>query len=344
MMKHIRNNRLVLAALVACVLAACMLAFGTTLAQADVDSGLGGANELLVSASVNEQDADIQKADAIVSLYRVATGSKNASYDIYDYTFDVEAFQSIGEGYDLATITNYSWHNMAEAARLIVQKQDIPADATAKMGEKISGLADGLYLVLVSDATTERYTYAFAATIVALPGKVDADGKLVYDTSSGRWTNTEPAVPVPVAVKWSQSPRYGSLRIDKTVTGFKGEAATFVYHIVDAQTQGKVYENFAAVQYTAEGTQSTTVGHIPATLELLVTEEYTGARYRLASANNQNVTITADEVVSVAFVNEPDDSGTGGHGIENHFVFDYGQGDWQLDVRAIDASENVSSS
>lgn len=344
MMKHRMSNRLALAACVACALVACMLAFGATLAQADVDSGLGGANELLVSVSVNEQDPDVQKADATVSLYRVATGSKNADYDTYDYTFDVDAFKSISEGYDLATMTNYSWHSMAEAASLIVRDQEIPADATAKMGEKISGLADGIYLVRVSNATTEQYTYSFTPALVALPGKVDADGAPTYNTSSGRWTNTEPMVPVPVTVKWSQSPRYGSLRIDKTVTGFKGEAATFVYHIVDAKTHGKVYENFAAVQYTAEGTQSTTVGHIPAKLELLVTEEYTGARYKLASPNDQTITITADEIVSVAFVNEPDDSGTGGHGIENHFVFDYRQGDWQLDVRAIDASENVSSS
>ncbi len=344
-MKHRKSNRL---ALVIAAFVVCVLALGVSLAQADVDSGLGGTNELVANVSANEKDPDVQKANVQVNLYRIATGSKNASYDTYDYTFDVAAFKSLGEGFDPATMTGDSWQRMAEAAKKLVQDGKLTPDVTARAGEKISGLADGVYLVLAPDAATGAYSYAFTPALVALPGKVGADGAPVYNTSGGRWTNTDPAVPVNVTLKWSQSPRYGSLRIDKTVNGFTGEAATFAFHIVDAQTGGKQYDNYAAVQYTAEGTQSTTVGHIPAGMELVVTEEYTGARYRLVSANDQTATIVADDVVSVSFTNEPrgsnDGGGTGGHGIENHFVFDEGQGDWQLDARVIDASENATKS
>lgn len=338
-MRHRGSGHL---ALVACVLVACMIAFGATLAHADVNAGLGEENELLVSVSTNGQDADVQKADAQVSLYRIATGSHNDRYDTYDYAFDVGAFKDLGEGYAPATMTGDSWQRMAEAARKIVQEGGVTADATAKVGERISGLADGMYLVLVSDATTELHSYEFAPALVAVPGKVDADGGPVYDMSDGRWTNTDPKVPVTVTVKWSQSSRYGDLRIDKTVRDFHGEAATFVYHIVDAKTQGKAYERFAAVQYTAEGVQSAWVRHIPAGLELLVTEEYDGARYDLVGEDGRTVTIRAGEEVSADFVNESNDSGVGGHGIENHFVFDAERGDWRLEVHAVDASEDVS--
>ncbi|MBR3318508.1 MAG: hypothetical protein IKG21_11885 [Atopobiaceae bacterium] len=340
-MKHKKSNRL---ALVVAAFVACVLALGVTFAQADVNSELGGTNDLLVKVSVNEQDADVEKASTQVEVYRIATGSKNASYDAYDYSFDVTAFKDLGKGYDPTTMTNESWQHMAEAAKKIVKDKAINPDATAAIGEKISGLSDGIYLVTAADGASEQYTYTFAPALVAVPGKVGEDGGAVYNTSGGRWTNTDPAVSVPLVLKWSRTPRYGSLRIDKTVNDFDGEAATFVYHIVDEQTGGTVYENYAAVQYTADGVQSTTVNHIPAGLKLKVTEEYTGAHYRLVGDGDQTATIVADDVVNVAFVNEPDGTGTSGHGIENHFVFDEKQGDWQLDARVIDASENVTNS
>ena len=338
-MRHTRNNRLML---MACLLAACSLAFVASLAQAESDSGLGGINVLMVNVSANEGDSDIRATDTRVDLYRIATGTKNPSYDSYDYAFDIAAFKDLGDGYDPSFMTSDSWQRMADVAKAIVQEKGIRADATAKTGERVAGLADGIYLVLVPEATTGRNTYSFVPALVALPGKVGADGAPVYNTASGRWANADPVVPVPVTVKWSRTPRYGSLRIDKTVRDFKGEAATFVYHITDVETGGKVYENYAAVQYTAEGTKGITVGHIPAGIELAVTEEYTGARHRLVSEATQTVTVVADESVRVEFENEPDNTGTGGHGIENHFVFDEGRGDWHLEVHAVDASENAS--
>lgn len=342
-MRHRKRTRLVLA--IAMLAFGAMCALGVPLAQADVNSGLGGANEISVGLSSNGQETDIQGADVQVNLYRIATGSKNAKYDMYDYAFDVPSFKGLAGEYDPSSMTSDAWQRMAEESSEVVQKGNIPADVTARVGERVSGLADGIYLVLAPKASTRQYEYEFVSALVALPGKVSSDGTFAYNTATdGRWANTEPVLPVPVTLKWSRTPRHGSLRIDKTVNDFKGESTTFVYHIVDAETNGKVYENFAAVQYTTDGTQSTTVNHIPAGIELVVTEEYTGARYRLASENDQRATIVADDITPVAFTNEPNGSGKGGHGIENHFVFDAKKGDWQLEARTIDASEDITGS
>lgn len=338
-MKHKMNRRVALAFAV-CM--ACVLAFGAALAQADINSGLSGTNKLTVS--VADPKTDVKNASVQVNVYRVATGSKDTSYDTYNYTFDVPAFKDLGEGYDPATMTSDSWQSMAKAASKIVSDKSLTPDASAPAGETIAELPDGMYLVVIPEAHSELNSFTFTPALVAVPGKVGADGSAVYNTSEGRWTNTDPEVPVTMVAKWSMSPLYGSLQINKVVPGFSGEAATFVYHIVDTQTSGQQYENYAAVQYTADGVQSATVNHIPAGMEVTVTEEYTGARFDLASDASQTTSIVANQTVAVDFQNKPNDSGKQGHGIENHFVFDeeFNGGDWHLDVHAIDASEVVS--
>lgn len=339
-MKH-KIGKYVVLALVAC--AVCVLAFGNTLAQASVDSNMGGANELKVS--VANPDTDVKNANAQVNVYLVASASKDASYDTYNYSFDVDAFKELGKGFDQATMTSDSWIKMAEAAKGIVEKSNVSPNATAPVGESITGLKDGIYLVLIPDAQSDTNTYSFTPALVSLPGKVGADGAPVYNTSAGRWTNTNPAVAVPLVAKWSSKQRLGSLRINKTVNGFDGKAATFVYHIVDTETGGAKYENYAAVQYTSDGVQSTTVGGLPAGINLTVTEVNTGARYRIVGDATKTATISGTETATVDFENESDGSGKVGHGIENHFVFsdNVNDGDWQLDVRAIDASEVVNT-
>ena len=292
--------------------------------------------------SASNPETDVKNANAQVNVYLVATASKDASYDTYNYTFDVEAFKELGKGFDQASMTSDSWIKMADAAKGIVEKNNVSPNVTAPLGESITGLRDGIYLVLIPDAQSDINTFSFTPALVSLPGKVGADGAPVYNTSAGRWTNTNPVVPVPLVAKWSNKQLLGSLRINKTVNGFDGRPATFTYHIVDTETGGAKYENYAAVQYTSDGVQSTTVGGIPAGMNLTVTEVNTGARYQVAGDATKTATVSGSETVAVDFVNEPNGSGKVGHGIENHFVFseNVNDGDWQLDVRAIDGDSH----
>lgn len=336
-MKHKLSKR---ALLVLAMCVTCVLAFGAAFAQASTDSRLGGKNVLVVNV------ANIKDASAQVNLYRIATGSKDGTYDTYNYTFDVESFKELGNGYDPATMTSDSWQAMAETAKGIVADKKLTPDATAAAGDDITGLPDGLYLVIVPDTASSTHSYTFTPAIVALPGKVDADGSPVYRTDLGTWTNaTDPVTPVNVNVKGSMTQLFGSLKINKTVSNFLGEPVTFTYHVVDTKTGGKEYEVFTGVHYTAEGVQSDTINQIPAGMELTVTEIDTGAGYRLTSEDNQVATIKANEVAEVSFQNEPDNSGITGHGVVNHFVYDdnYNGGDWHLEPRVIDASEVVNN-
>ena len=177
-----------------------------------------------------------------------------------------------------------------------------------------------------------RHLFTFPPTIVALPSKApDADGVIKTDDSYGPWL-TE----VSIAMKPTPSPLYGSLRINKRVTDFAGEPATFVFHIVGTTPDGKKYENDASIYYTGGESQSTTVTHIPAGTKLTVTESYTGARYELVTGDDAEKTIVADiavkdgtaSIATANFTNKPNGSGLGGHGIENNFkLADGAQGD-----------------
>lgn len=340
-MKHkiIKRAGLVLAMCVACV-----LAIGATFAQATTDSGLGGPNVLVVN--VANPESEIKDASVKVNLYRIATGSKDAKYDTYNNTFDVQNFAELGEGYDPATMTADSWQKMAEAAQKIVEEKKLSPDVTADAGEEITGLPHGLYLVLTPDTTSSTKSFTFTPAIVALPGKVGADGSAVYNTGLGTWTNaTDPVTPVNVVVKWSMEQRYGKLQINKTATGFSGEPVTFSFYIAGYDGENLVYENHAAVQYTAEGVQSTEVGHIPAGLNIVVYEEDDAPGYQLVSEDGVKTVIVADDTVEVSFENTKQTPGTSitGHGIENHFVFDEKTGDWYFEARTIDESEYISN-
>ena len=329
-------------AFVVCVF--CTIAFGVSLAKADIDSGFGGNNAMDVS--VGQGGPDITGANIVI--YRVASAKRNEAADYYDYVFDVDAFKDLGATYAGAA-TNDSWQKMTDEAWAIATSTDVEA-IVAPAGDTITGLSDGIYLVWMTDVNTGSDTYRFVPALVVLPGKVDASGNPVYNTSMGRWTNTDPIVPVKVVLKSEISGRFGSLQINKTVNDFAGEAATFVYHIVDTETGGEKYENYAAVQYTSQGVKSAVVNHIPAGMEPTATEIYTGARYQLVSEESVPATIVADAVVGVDFVNEPSNSGKQGHGIENHFVYDDDtdddgdtkDGDWVLTPRLIDASEVIT--
>lgn len=330
-MKHRLSKRIAIV-LAACV--TCVLAFGVTLAKADVDSGMSGNNKLLVSIADN--NSGLAGLDAQVNMYRVATATKDSGSDTYKYDFKVEAFSKLGE-----KMAKSDWEGMAAEGAKIVRDRSLTPDAAAPAGQTITGLPDGIYLVLIPDVASAQYSYSFAPQIVSLPGKVGADGKPVYNTSEGRWTNSDPAVPVEIVAKPSMDVRYGRLEINKTVTDFSGEGDTFVYRIADTQTDGKQFEAIAAINYTANGAKPAVIERIPAGMEVTVTEVNTGARYQVVSEASQTVTIVGGGVTPVSFENEPNGSAKGGHGIENHFVFDQNRngGDWQLEVHAIDVSE-----
>ena len=331
------SKRLSVAVLAMCMLVA--LAFGGVAAWA-ADSGLGGSNSLTVKVS-DDPESDIAKAGVKVSVYKIADAKKNTSYDIYDYTFVAPFAADLTSKYPLANMSASQWEGLAGDAKTIVEAEDSTAQAVVSdvlAGDAITGLTDGLYLVLAPDTAGAEHMYSFSPAVVAIPNKASqvVEGREVIMTSDdyGAWLNE-----VSITLKHSEAPLYGSLRINKTVTNFSGEPATFVFHITGTTPAGTTYERYASVYYSGGESASTVVNHIPVGTKLKVTEEYTGARFALVTGDDEEKTIVADEdqMAHADFTNRQTSSGTGGHGIQNSFTLqqdgeDESHYDWMLEV------------
>lgn len=296
-----------------------------------------GPNTLTVQACGDNVEAafaeDLATSDVVVDIYKIGTATKNPSYDTYDY--------ALTEDFSDLTLTNNmsaeQWQALADAA---AEKVTLTSSGTLAAGNSISGLDDGLYLILahgsgrVESGYTSRsntYEYTFDPSLVVLPNKSAIDGVIGTAVEYGDWKNE-----VEVALKPERAPLYGSLRITKDVSENTGEDATFVFHIVDVETGGELYDNYASVTLENGATEGdVTVGHIRAGLQVKVTEEYGGARYDLGTVTvgDKGDVIIAEDTIDFSCHNEPTGDHTyGGHGVQNNFKFDTdaaeGTGDW----------------
>lgn len=336
-MKHKISKRAVLV-LAMCV--ACVLAFGTSLAQADIDSNLGGTNKLQLVLQDQNPESDVNNASMQdAKIYKVASVSKDQTYDTYNYTFDVQGFTELGNGFNPATV---DWQDMAKDAKEAVDGGNIDPVATMPVGETLTGLPDGLYFVDIPNARSTKFEYEFTAGLVTLPGKVDANNNPVYNTAYGRWTNTEPVVPVKAEVKYETTRLFGSLQINKSVIDSSGnpikngEPASFVFHIT-----GEGCDEYVTAQFDGTTVTGGIIGHIPAGIPLTVTEVNSGAAYQVVGESSKPVTVYADtDPAVVEFQNTPNGSGKIGYGVENHYVYD--GDDWNVTQRTINASENTT--
>lgn len=330
----------------AIVLIICV-ALGGAFAWAEGDTNPGGVNQLQVDVAEKEGMPELAAQAVPIHAYRIASASKDPKYDTYNYTFDVPGFDSLGKDYDQTTFDQWDYQALADSAKRLVEENNISPTASLSSSldgdisyAKFDGLADGLYLVLADTVFTSRFSYAFIPTIVSLPAKVGADGMPVYNTSEGRWTNTDPIVAVQILLKHEEEQLYGDLVVNKTVSDFSGEPATFVFHVYDTETNGDVYDNYVAVQFADGETASAVLPHIPAGIPLTVEEDYSGGRYQ-ATTGPQPVVIKANEEVGVGFTNTRVD-GPSGHGIENRYTYDGESGNWGMpEPNALDASEAV---
>ena len=314
------TKRLSAVVLMACLLAA--LAFGGTAWAAG--SWWTGDNNTLTVESTNNPDLvdDLAKANVVVDVIKVASATARDDHETFDYEF-------IGDysGLSLPADPKASdWRKLAEDAAAIAKTTE---DGTAAAGAPITKLEDGLYLVLghgkgITDglhAYSDLYKYTFEPAIVALPSKEpDDDGVIRTDDDYGPWLDT-----ITVSLKSDRELAYGSIKITKTVIDFWGdEEATFAYHLQGTTPSGDEYDNYASITWPDQ--KETIVTHIPAGTVLTVTEIDPGPRYQLVSGDTSEKIIIADAAISennpmpeAAFVNKPNGSGKGGHGIENNF-------------------------
>ncbi len=122
-------------------------------------------------------------------------------------------------------------------------------------------------------------------------------------------------------MKPSQEIRHGSLEIVKTLQSYETrDPATFVFDVEAVLDGSVVYSNVVSLSFTEAGQKSTLLEGIPVGAEVTVKEVYSGASYKVVSADTQTATIVANEVASVAFTNDYDDRHGGGGAVVNHFA------------------------
>lgn len=341
------HRRRGIAALAVAFCTLLLIIFGSGVARAE-----GEGNSLTVGVAEQEFVDDITSAGetVVADVYLIATAEPDDMYDTYHYTM-IDPFTDLQAALDEAQAGTGDW------TALYNQAAEVAKNVTPTVeGHPITGTTssigldnNGLYLVLAHGskeptgsniAYGRLYRYEFQASMVAMPTKYDMNGTMVglirTDDSYHEWHNT-----AEIFLKASRTGEYGSLIINKTVEDFSGEPSTFVFHIVEVN--GGTYEAYASITYPEQ--ESTIVKHIPAGIEVVVSEVYMGARYQLVSGNDLHATIVSDymadqsedddvQTATVGFTNAPDgDHTSGGHGIENKFTYQSDEqsgayGDW----------------
>ena len=267
-----------------------------------------------VEFSVGGEYEELNTNDLSVKLYRVASVDKAGAYTpVSDFSgLDLSALSR--ENKDSAA----KWLERAQAAEeMVTANTAVAADTTIKNGKAtVKNLETGLYLVSVEQLVTPNYVYTFTPYLISLPNNYyyqTGDDEWVYELSE-------------VVLKPEQTPRYGSLVIDKTLRDFNatsGAQATFVFQIDITTLEGKTESRVEAMTMGAgEESQQLTIDQIPAGASVRVRETYSGASYTQVSDDPDDVTIFADEAVRVSFENAHDGRPNGGYGVKNNFKLD----------------------
>lgn len=332
--------------LTAFVLAASAVAVTPALdgmAQAvDVDRSCA----LTVKPGSEDYTADLEKANVVIDVYKIADAVADTMYDTYSYSF-----QGVyGELTYPKDPDNEKWDALAQQAAAIALNGQTPV-ASGPADQKIP-LPDpdcgcGLYLVIargsdIADPVTRveneegqehiatiaqsgGYTYTFAPSLVSLPSKAaEADGS-INTAGAGDWLYD-----LTVTLKPERTVRFGSLEIVKDLQRYEiKDPATFVFQ-VEAELDGeKVYSDVVSISFTpgSPSRRSYRIDDLPVGANVTVTEVYSGSVYHLVTEPEQTAVIPANDVISVAFTNDYSTTDKGGGAVTNHFSYNDGW-DW----------------
>ena len=277
-----------------------------------------------VAFSVSGEDNELTDTgtDITVNLYKVADVDVSGNYTATkDFTgLDVSSVRA--DNNDAAS----EWAARAKEAQKLL-KDSVKPTATVTLAAGTGSLADlatGLYLVDTPEVVTTNYTYTFTPYLVSLPTNnyySNGNDDWIYDLT--KEYNSA------VGLKPEEHARYGDLKINKTLAHHNattGKKATFVFKIEITPLKGKTETRIESLDFEAAGDSSVTITKIPAGATVTVKEEYSGASYKLTSANDQTTKIIATDEkgapVSVSFTNDIDDNMNGGYGVRNNFKLD----------------------
>lgn len=317
-------------------LTAMVMAFTMMAAVTPVASTVKAVNiDSPCSLTVNypEEYADLSEADLLVDVYLIAYAEALEGADTYTFGEPESGFNGLDPN-------SGDFEALAQEAakRALVENAVEPTENDVQLGNEISDLSSGLYLVIVrgnqenyiskvkddqgrekivTTALTAANVYSFSPVLVSLPTLESSDW--VYDSQ--------------ITLKFEQGYRFGSLEIIKNLTGYvEGRPATFVFQIeavLDGQT---VYSDVVSITFTGAGRESVVINKIPVGAEVTVTEVYSGVCYKVVGDAEGTPTIQSDVISSVEFTNDPNDSQKNGGSIVNNFKYTETGWEWNPEV------------
>lgn len=299
------------------------------------------APRVLVSAGTDEGNKLLQEAGAAYDLYLLATMEAEGHYAFLD-EFRPDAWPN---GPD-------AWKSMAQDAAAKCVDKKTPVVSGAPLGQWVGknaadeDLQAGLYLLITRPAEGEGYLKSFkdeegntylaselrakeyaitvAPEIIALPTKeADEDG-VINTANAGDWIYD-----VEVFLKPEFEKRLGSIEIVKDLLTYETSHNAFFVFQVEGMLDGKnVYSNLVSMRFEGYGEQRKLIGNIPVGAKVTVTEIYSTPGYSIVGADSGTITVSADEVLSVRFENDWDETRDKGDGVMNGFNYDIERGEW----------------
>lgn len=325
---------------------------------ARADSVTGEKCSLTIAPGGEELSADLEKADVVVDIYKVADAVDIEGQDSYTFAF-LDGYEALEDSYK-KNPDNAAWRRMAQTAAKYALQGGEPLRRGNPVNQRIGDLSCGLYLLIARGADIKDYqttvknedgtedivtiarsgsnSYTFAPELIALPSKqiTDENGDVVNTTGG----NSPWIYDMSVTLKPSKEDRLGSLEIVKNLLTYSvNDPAVFVFQ-VEAELDGKVvYSDIVTMTFTEAGQKKVLLENkIPIGAQVKVTEVYSGASYKITSAKEQSVTIEAEKVAQVTFTNDHEPTNHGGGGVNNHFTYDAENG-WQLEKQPADGGQ-----
>lgn len=237
-----------------------------------------------------------------VKLYKVASIAVTGAYTALSDFADLDlSKQKINSATDAET-----WQELAALAKKSVEDKGLQTTLVGATGKEgtytFEGLDIGLYLVMASKESTNRYRYEFSPYLVSLPSNnyykiakaaTEANPPQEIPTNADEWIYnlTEDNA---VGLKPARFPRYGYLKIEKDVPTLNIETPgeVFVYEVTATLDNKVVYNDVVAIDYNEK--HYAFVGPILADAEVAVEEVYKGASYTQVSSSALNTIIQAE--------------------------------------------------
>ena len=297
-----------------------------TLPGAKAANAINTGQKCSIEFDISGNSSELLSASIPVNLYKVASVDESGNYTGIGAFSKLDLSSVSADNLDAAAAT---WAERAAEAKKLLKDDTEPTTTTLTQGRgTATGLDTGLYLVDTPKVITPNYTYTFTPYLVSLPTNNYYSGNGASDDWIYDLTKEYNSA---VGLKPEEHARYGDLKINKTLAHHNattGKKATFVFKIEITPLKGKTETRIESLDFEAAGDSSVTITKIPAGATVTVKEEYSGASYKLTSANDQNATIVATDrgakvdPASVSFTNDIDDNMNGGYGVKNNFKLD----------------------